>query len=115
MIIKIVFIACMVLHGALHSLGFIKAFGIADLSQLVQPIPKSNGLLWLLACLLFVLAAILFSIDRQSWWIFSALAIIISQHLIINDWNDAKLGTIANVIILIVTIIGFVVWTIAKG
>jgi hypothetical protein len=104
----------MIMHGTIHSMGFVKAFRMANLAQLVQPIPKSNGISWLTACLLFILAAILFSIERQSWWIFSALAVIISQYLIINDWNDAKLGTIANIIILLATIIGFVVWAIAK-
>ncbi|MDO3628232.1 hypothetical protein [Mucilaginibacter sp. BT774] len=111
---KIAFVVLLILHGTLHSMGFIKAFRIIDLAQLVQPIPKSNGLLWLVACLFFIFAAILFSIEHQSWWIFSALAVIISQYLIIHDWNDAKLGTIANIIILLATIIGFVVWTIAK-
>jgi len=114
MIIKIAFAVFMVLHGAIHSMGFIKAFRIADLSQLVQPIRKSNGLLWLIACLLFISAAILFSTGRQSWWIFSILALVISQYLIVNDWNDAKMGTIANVVILLITTIGFIVWAIAK-
>ncbi|MBS1522442.1 MAG: hypothetical protein JST50_15690 [Bacteroidetes bacterium] len=111
---KIVFIALMILHGIIHSMGFFKAFRIADLAQLVHPIPKSSGVLWLVACLLFIFAAILFSVNRQSWWIFSALALILSQYLIINDWNDAKFGTAANLIILLVTTIGFVVWAIAK-
>jgi hypothetical protein len=111
---KIAFVVLMILHGVIHSMGFVKAFRMVDLAQLVQPIPKSNGILWLIACLLFISAAILFSIERQSWWVSSAVAVIISQYLIIDDWNDAKLGTIANIIILLATIIGFVVWTIAK-
>jgi hypothetical protein len=114
MIMKIVFVAFMILHGIIHSMGFVKAFRIADLAQLSRPIPKSSGVLWLLACLLFIFAAILFSIDRQSWWMFSALALILSEYLIINDWNDTKFGTAANLIILLVTTIGFAVWAIGK-
>lgn len=112
---KIVIIAVMILHGVIHSLGFIKAFRIAEVPQIEQPIPKASGMLWLLAGLLFIFSAILFSIDRQWWWMFSVLAVVISQYLIVNDWNDSKLGTVANIIVFLASIIGFIVWIMAKN
>jgi len=44
------------------------------------------------------------------WWIFAFIAIVSSQILIISSWQDARFGTIANVIILIATIAGFGAW-----
>ena len=44
---------------------------------------------------------------KDSWVYFVLIAVILSQILIINSWQDAKFGTIANVLILLVTIIGF--------
>ncbi len=114
MVMKIALVAVMILHGTIHSMGFIKAFRIAEVSQLVHPIPKPIGILWLVAGLLFIFAAVQFSIERQSWWMFSAPAVVISQYLIVNDWQDAKLGSVANIIVLLASIIGFIVWTMAK-
>ncbi|MBK9331336.1 MAG: hypothetical protein IPM96_02775 [Ignavibacteria bacterium] len=42
---------------------------------------------------------------------FSIAAVVISQTVIILSWGDAKFGTIANVIILIVSIIGYGTWS----
>jgi len=100
-----------VLHGLLHLTGFAKAFKLAALKQLTQPISKFNGILWLLAGLLFLSAALLFSNYNGSWWIVSLPAIIISQYLIVNDWRDAGLGTVANIIIMLVSVIGYGVWS----
>jgi hypothetical protein len=60
------------------------------------------------------LAGLLLSFQKEWWWIFSASGIVISQYLIIKDWHSAKYGTIANVIVLIITIIGFGVWYLSK-
>ncbi len=112
---KIALVILMILHGTVHSMGFIKAFRIAEVSQLVNPIQKKNGLLWLIAGVLFILSAILFSTEREWWWVSSVTAVLISQYLIVNDWNDARLGSIANIIVFLASIIGFVVWCLAKN
>ena len=41
----IVFAIVLVVHGLIHLLGVAKAFGMADLPRLTQPIPPSFGLL----------------------------------------------------------------------
>jgi hypothetical protein len=111
---KIALVVLMVLHGAVHSMGFVKAFRIADVSQLASPIQKTNGVLWLLAGLLFIFAGILFSTEKEWWWISSVTAVLISQYLIVNDWSDARFGSIVNIIIFLASIIGFIVWCLAK-
>jgi hypothetical protein len=94
-------------HGLIHLLGFVKAFGLSDVKQRTQPISKPFGVLWLLAFIFFVLAAIMFSFKHSYWWLFCVLAVVSSQVLIISFWQDAKFGTIANVIILMAAIIGY--------
>jgi len=112
---KILLIILISFHGLIHLLGFAKAFKLAEVSQLSQPISKLNGSLWLLSAIMFVLAAATFSMEKEWWWILSLSGIMISQYLIINAWQDAKYGTIANIIVLIITIIGFGVWLLNKN
>ena len=47
----------LVVHGLIHLLGFARAFGLADLPQLTQPISPLFGTLWLIATFLFLAAA----------------------------------------------------------
>jgi hypothetical protein len=39
-------------------------------------------------------------LKQHWWWAAGLLAVVISQALIIMNWQDAKFGTIANIIIL---------------
>lgn len=94
----------MVLHGGIHLMGFVKAFQLAEINQLSQSIGKPSGLLWLLTTLLFVVGAILLFLKKDWWPIVAIIAVILSQILIILVWKDAKFGTIANIIILLMGI-----------
>lgn len=104
---RIAFFILVIGHGLLHVLGFAKAFEIFNVKPLTQAISKPFGVVWLLAGSLFVLVAVLFAFKNSAWWWFGLLAVGISQGLIICFWNDAKAGTIANGMILMVVIIGY--------
>jgi hypothetical protein len=107
---KIMRIALLILigiHGVIHVFGFFKAFGIAEFNAIAHPISKTNGLFWLLACLLFAITVILILFQNDYWWLSGVVAVVVSQLLIFNFWSDAKFGTLANVIILVATIIGY--------
>lgn len=67
--------------------------------------------MWLIATLLFITSAILLLLKKDYWFIFSITAVVISQIVIILSWHDAKFGTIANVIILIASVIGYGTWS----
>jgi hypothetical protein len=95
------------LHGLIHLLGFTKAFSLAPVEQLQLPISKGLGLLWLVASLLFGLTAILQFRASSSWALWAFGAVAISQFLILLSWQDAKWGTIANLIILLAAIVAF--------
>lgn len=100
----------MLTHALLHFLGFVKAFQLAEISQLSHSISKPLGMLWALAALLFIAAFILF-IQNHNWWFAPAiLAVILSQILIIIYWKDARFGTIANGLILMLAIIHLAAW-----
>jgi hypothetical protein len=92
-------------------LGYAKAFEINKVPLLSQSIPKNLGMLFLFTAVLFIISLVMFLLDRQEWFFISLVAVIISQILILIYWQDAKFGTIANSIILIVSIIGLASWS----
>jgi ethanolamine transporter EutH len=87
-------------HGAIHLTGFAKAFGLADLPQLTEPISRPMSLLWLGAAVLLLGAAgAVFVLPR--WFVpLAAVGMVLSQVAILTAWGDARYGTIGNVILL---------------
>ncbi len=107
MAIKTIFISITLMHGLIHFMGFSKAFGYRNITQLTEEISKPLGLLWFLTAMFFIICIALYLLKKDSWTYFALFGVVLSQILIINSWQDAKFGTIANVIILLVTIVGF--------
>lgn len=95
------------IHGIIHLFGFLKAFGITEFKAISQPISKPFGVIWLIAFILLTASAILFLRQYKYWWVMGILTVFLSQFLIIIYWNDAKLGTILNLIILSSTIVTY--------
>lgn len=93
------------IHGLIHLMGFSKAFGYGNITQLTKNISKPLGTLWLATAILFVLAAIFYLFKKESWPAIAFIAIIISQVLIITVWKDAKWGSFANIVIFIVALV----------
>ncbi len=102
--LKYFFAFILFIHGLIHLMGFAKAFGYGNITQLTKDISKPNGLGWLLVALLFVVATLLFLLKKDTWPYIVIVAVVISQILIIPIWKDAKFGSIANVIIVLVAI-----------
>jgi uncharacterized membrane protein YqjE len=109
--LKIFFLIVVIIHGMIHILGFLKAFQLAEINQLTQNISRPMGILWLIALILFLTAAIQFISNHDLWWITALAAVILSQVLIILFWQDAKFGTIPNIIILLVVVVAFADWS----
>lgn len=99
---KVVLIILLILHGAIHVMGFVKAFDIVPIKQLNQPISKPFGILWLAVCLLCFIAALLMLVKADEWWPVGLAATVMSQILVIRFWKDAKFGTIANMVIAVI-------------
>ncbi len=104
---KYIFSTLLFLHGAIHLMGFVKAFGYAPIVNIHSEISKVSGLFWLAACILFFAAGAAYLAKADWWYWLSFGAVLLSTILIISVWNDAKFGTLANIIILAGTIIGY--------
>ena len=101
------FAAFMALHGLIHFMGPVKAFGLAQLPQLTQPISRPLGVAWLLAGALVVGAMPAMFLWPRGWWAIGLAAVVLSQIVIVFAWTDAKFGTVANVLLLAVVVHGF--------
>ncbi|MFN0064298.1 MAG: DUF6544 family protein [Myxococcaceae bacterium] len=95
-----------IVHGFIHLVGAIKGFGWADVSQLTEPIGTMMGACWLAAGAMSVVAGVLLIARASTWWILAAVAALSSQALILSAWNDAKAGTVANVLLAIAAAYG---------
>jgi hypothetical protein len=104
---KLLLALLVLVHGLIHLMGPAKAFGFAELPQLTLPISKSVALLWLLAAALLLATATALYVWPRWWWVAGILAVVISQAVIITSWNDAKYGSIANGILLLGVVFGF--------
>jgi hypothetical protein len=105
--IRGVFLLILGVHGLIHLLGFAKAFGLADLPQLAQPISRPWGALWLAGGSLVLAAAALLPLAPRWWWAVGAVAVVASQAVIFSSWGDAKFGTVANILLLLGVAWGF--------
>jgi hypothetical protein len=102
-----IFAALLVVHGLIHLLGAAKAFRWAALPQLTQPISSGFGALWLVAALLFLSAAAALYAWPRGWWAIAAIAVVISTIVIVPSWTDAKVGAVANAVVLVGVVFGF--------
>jgi hypothetical protein len=103
----VAFAGLLVVHSLIHLLGVAKSFGWAELPQLSQSISPVFGVMWLVAALLFLAAAVALFIWPRWWWAIGACAIIISMVLIIHFWSDARFGIVGNVAALVGVVFGF--------
>ncbi len=65
------------------------------------------GIVWLLSAVLFVMYLWAYFYRYPFSWIVGLFTVTISQILIIIYWNDAKFGTLPNVIILLVVLVSY--------
>lgn len=98
---KTIFSIILLIHGLIHFLGFLKAFEIGNVTQLTVGISRPSGIIWLIVAALFLITALTYVMNYNLWPVFAMIAVVVSQILIITVWNDAKFGTIANLIILL--------------
>lgn len=108
--LKYLLVLVIAIHGLIHLMGYAKAFGYGNIPQLKKPVSKPVGILWLIAAIHLITVAIFYMSGKDDWWIVAIPVLIISQILIIMFWKDAKMGTIANLIILIPFMIAAASW-----
>ena len=106
--VRWVLVAVLAGHGLIHLLGAAKGFGWAEVSQLTEPIGVGGAVLWLLAAALVLTTTALFVVGAPTWWWAIALAAAaMSQIAIATSWNDARAGTIVNLILVLAAVYVF--------
>jgi hypothetical protein len=100
---KILIAILLLLHAILHLMGLVKSFYTDFLPTLSRRISTSEGMLWLLSSVILVLALIFFLTNAWYWPILAICGALLSQFLITLNWEDAKYGTILNLLILAVS------------
>jgi hypothetical protein len=95
-------------HGLIHLLGVAKGFGWAEVPQLEDSIGLGGAVLWLVAACLVLVSALLIALGAPSWWWSIAVcAAVVSQIAIVTSWSDARAGTPVNVLLVLVSVYGF--------
>lgn len=104
---RIVLILLIVIHGVIHLMGFLKAYHIYTFNSISQSISKPIGIVWLLTFVLLAVTVFFLLTRSNFWWLTGGLAVLISQILVLTFWADAKMGTLANLILLFTIIHGY--------
>ena len=120
--IKTILFIFILIHGLIHLLGFVKGFDLVNTSNFsgkaLFPLSKDLGhmlaILWLAACVCFLLSGTAILLRKEWWWMLATIAIILSQVLVIIYWKDARFGTVANILLLPVIIVSFANWSFNK-
>lgn len=107
---RIAFSALIAVHALIHLMGFAKAFELAPLTQLKQPISPPLGVLWLAAAVLLLAAVALLLVAPRWFWLVGLVGLLASQIAITTSWSDARFGTIANVALLAAVVYGAFAW-----
>lgn len=101
-----------VVHGLIHFLGTASALKPGSVPQLsgkalVALPPLVGGVAWAVGGALFVAAAVLLLLGEAEWWRLAALALVVSQVMVVVAWPEAKAGTVANVIAAVAVLLAF--------
>lgn len=94
-------------HGLIHLMGVAEGFGLADVEQLTEPVSGAEGVLWLVAAVAVIAAAVMTVVRARGWWLVTAVAAAVSQVAILTSWADARAGTAVNVLMLGAAAYGF--------
>ncbi|WP_407341898.1 DUF6544 family protein [Pengzhenrongella phosphoraccumulans] len=87
-------------HGLIHLPGAAKGLGWVEVAALPEPISPAMGAAWLTAGVTVVATGVLLAARNRQWWVAGTLAVVVSQAVIITSWDDARTGTLANILLL---------------
>lgn len=97
---KFLFAFLLLTHSLIHLLGVIKAFRPEKFPQLSRNISKPEGGVWALAFFLLIASFVLYLNNDEMWPAMAIGGVILSQVLVSLNWEDARYGTFANLLIM---------------
>jgi hypothetical protein len=106
---KFVFAFVLIFHSVIHLMGVTKAYKPAAIPQLSRSITKQEGFLWLFTALLLFTAFVSFLLSTDMWQLTALTGAFISQLLISLNWQDAKFGTLLNLLIFAVCLTPYII------
>ncbi len=104
---RIVIAVLISVHALIHVFGFLKAFKLSSFQGISASVSKPLGLAWLAAFLLLAVTAFLFFNRSAHWWWIGIVSVALSQVLIIAFWQDARFGTLLNLLVLMLAVHGY--------
>ncbi len=103
--LRVVTLGVVLLHALLHLIGAVDGLTGRDLDD--HPTSVVEGLLWLVAAVMVAGAGWAFAKHRTRWWLWCLLAAVISQGALTTSWSQARFGTLANVLLVLLAAYGF--------
>lgn len=79
-----------VLHGLVHLVG----------------LDRPDAVAWVLASVLMVATGVLLAARVRTWWLVGAVAVVLSQYLVVTAWPEAAAGTVANALVAVAVAYG---------
>ncbi len=119
MLINIIAAIYLIVHGLIHLIGFVVFWQIAEIEDISYTTTvlagrldigdvgiRILGVVWLLITVAFVIAGVAIFFSPPWWWSFTLAVTVASLVVTILGWPDAKIGVLANIIILLFLVIG---------
>lgn len=105
---KVLFLICISIYGLVHLLSFLWSYKLVTFNEFLYVADgRLKGLVSLLV-FQFLGAGLLTMVFKNSnWWIWTLLAGIVSQLLVIGSWDHLKYASIINVGLIIISLIAF--------
>jgi hypothetical protein len=104
---RIAFILLLILHAVVHVFWFTHAFGWTELEYFQKDIPPMVGFSWLMAAFFLAGSAIQLGKQKLNWFHPALIGVLISQMWIFSAWEDTKMGSLVNLVLLAGILIGF--------
>ena len=102
---KWAFAALVLVHGLIHFWGFGAGMDPRKATAFHRPITPGQGWMWFFAAVLLITAAVMYLAGSHRWWLVALTGVVVSQALLVMWWQDARFGTIANLIIVVVAVL----------
>lgn len=110
-----VYLGVVIIHGLIHLMGVAEGWSLVDVEQLTEPIGGGAAVLWLVAAVGVLGAAVMTALRARGWWLVTSVAAVLSQCAILTSWGDAMVGTAVNVLMIVVAGYGYATRGRAQG